>query len=184
MQVASGGRFFPFDPRPEEVHLKDIAVSLAYTCRYGGHCGSQAFYSVAEHSLLMAEYAMQEKNDRQLALLALMHDASEAYTGDLVRAVKYGLDDSFQEMENKIQEVIFKKFHLWEGYLHYKEEIHEIDMRITVNEKKVLFPGVQTWATDSLDPLPGIELECLSPEEAEHLWLQSFFSLTGAHLCF
>src|SRR5258708_22646781 len=33
-----GGRqFWPLDPRPEEIHISDIAPALSKLCRYGGH---------------------------------------------------------------------------------------------------------------------------------------------------
>lgn len=38
MQLASGQPFWPLDPRPEEIHIEDIAAALSKLCRYGGHC--------------------------------------------------------------------------------------------------------------------------------------------------
>lgn len=43
----TGRRFYPLDPRPEDVCLEDIAHALSLICRYNGH--SRFFYSVAEH---------------------------------------------------------------------------------------------------------------------------------------
>ena len=51
MQTYSGFQFWPLDPRPEEIHVIDIAHSLANQCRYAGHC--REFYSVAQHSVLL-----------------------------------------------------------------------------------------------------------------------------------
>jgi hypothetical protein len=48
MQLSSGGRFWPLDPRQEDIHIEDIANGLALDCRYAGQCKIDSFYSVAE----------------------------------------------------------------------------------------------------------------------------------------
>lgn len=84
IETYTGGRFYPFDPRPEDVRLADIAGGLAHTCRFGGHC--RWFYSVAHHSLLVR----REVADRppRVQAYALLHDAAEAYLGDVPRPIK------------------------------------------------------------------------------------------------
>ena len=37
MQTHSGGRFYPLDPRPDDLVADDIAHALSLLCRYGGH---------------------------------------------------------------------------------------------------------------------------------------------------
>jgi hypothetical protein len=71
MQTFTGRRFWPLDPRGEDVLIEDIAHALSLLTRYGGHC--TRFYSVAEHSVLLARAATPEN-----ALWLLLHDASEA----------------------------------------------------------------------------------------------------------
>lgn len=182
MQVASGGKFFPLDPRPEEVEIDDIANGLALTCRYGGQGCITKFYSVAEHSMLMAEYAldlqgMWIKDRERLALAALMHDAAEAYAGDMVVAMKHSLTD-FSQIENNIQWIILEKYNLWEDSLKWADVVKQLDHRIVVNEKAVLFHPTQEWATDSLKPLPGVNIMCYDSITAKNKWLELFFKLT------
>ena len=55
MQTATGGVFWPVDPRPEDVEIEDIAHALSLICRYCGHV--REFYSVAQHSVLVARAA-------------------------------------------------------------------------------------------------------------------------------
>jgi len=82
IQTYTGKRFWPFDPRPEEIDILDIAYALSNLCRFGGHC--EPFYSVAEHCD-RASYLVPP----ELALWALLHDAPEAYLGDVVRPIKH-----------------------------------------------------------------------------------------------
>lgn len=54
MQTYTGRRFYPLDPRSDEIDPADIAHALSLLCRYGGHV--DRFYSVAEHCVLMSEW--------------------------------------------------------------------------------------------------------------------------------
>ena len=97
MHTSLGGRFWPGDPRPEEVFMSDIANGLAMTCRFNGQC--EGFYSVAQHSVLVAD-AVRDfrypgcdgKRDWERRLpaaypIALLHDSAEAYISDVGRPV-------------------------------------------------------------------------------------------------
>jgi len=100
IETYTGGEFRPFDPRPADVRLLDIAAGLAHTCRFGGHC--QQFYSVAQHSL----YVSREFETPRLRLLALLHDAGEAYLGDVPRPIKRELD-RIESVETAILETVW-----------------------------------------------------------------------------
>lgn len=82
--MPAGRRFYPLDPRADEVRIEDIAHSLANTCRFGGRC--EPFYSVAQHCCWVSEQV--ERFVPHLALAALLHDAAEAYIGDIVLPLK------------------------------------------------------------------------------------------------
>lgn len=113
MQTFKGKRFDPFDPNPALIDIEDIAHSLSSICRYGGH--SNRFYSVAEHSVLVAEYLLATWCDRKLALAGLLHDAAEAYMGDIPRPIKYRPEFAFyREAEARLDAMIFERFGLAE----------------------------------------------------------------------
>ena len=90
----SGTPIAPLDPTPDDIKVVDIAHALAMTCRWAGHC--HTFYSVAEHSVRVADLcvALGEKEGlskaelKDLEMLGLMHDATEAYVGDIPRPIK------------------------------------------------------------------------------------------------
>lgn len=67
----TGRTFYPFDPRPEDICIEDIAHSLSNMCRFCGHV--REFYSVAEHSVRGASHLYGLN-----ALQFLLHDAAEA----------------------------------------------------------------------------------------------------------
>lgn len=87
--ITHTGRVFPYDDvSPENICIEDIAHSLSHLCRYTGH--TNMFYSVAQHSLLVAEKVV---GSPEAKLAALLHDAAEAYTNDLSSPLKRYLDD-------------------------------------------------------------------------------------------
>lgn len=103
--------FYPFDPRPEEVVVEDIWWSLARINRFNGH--TKVPYTVAEHSLHCMMAAPEP-----LRCAALLHDAAEAYVGDVLRPIKnllyayigtdYAPMPSLEALEQKLLRVIFE----------------------------------------------------------------------------
>lgn len=102
IRLHSGRKFDFMDIKNAPILIEDIAHALANTCRYGGHCPQ--FYSVAQHSVLVSH-----RVPREYRLQALLHDASEAYLGDVVKPLKNLLPD-YQEIEKKLEREIFKRF--------------------------------------------------------------------------
>jgi hypothetical protein len=97
IETHSGGGFDLFSPDPDTIRLPDIAASLAHTCRFGGHC--RHFYSVAHHSLHVADELAD--NSPRLQLIGLLHDAGEAYLGDIPRPIKTELNE-LDQIEREI----------------------------------------------------------------------------------
>jgi len=179
IQTYTGRQFWPLDPRADEIHIEDIAHSLSLQCRYAGHC--KRFYSVAEHSVLLARYVSQP-----VKLWALLHDASEAYLVDVPRPIKPYLEN-YEDVERRLMYRIRDRFGLfsvkdkpsgvaWAG--HMPAEVKTADMRICVDEKaQNMAPGLM-WGIDGLEPL-GVTLQFWSPDEAERQFLACFGELTA-----
>ena len=102
IRTFSGHYLDVFDPDPDKITIEDIAHSLAMQPRFGGH--TKRFFSVAEHSMDVATFVPFE-----LKLEALLHDASDAYIGDMPSPIKSRLPD-FQRLEDNLMQVIAKKF--------------------------------------------------------------------------
>jgi len=86
METFTGKRFYPLDPRCEDISIFDIAHALSNICRFGGHC--KHYYSVAQHCIVGSDWIFKDRQSDRLAMLFLIHDAAEAYIGDMVRPLK------------------------------------------------------------------------------------------------
>ena len=174
-QTSLGGRFYPADPREEEVFMSDIANGLALDCRYSGQGRTDRFYSVAEHSVHMARYALQNwpQGDGfpQAVLATLLHDAPEAYLNDLSRAVKHAVGAAYNDLEDGIQAVILRKYNLITAWRRNAGAIKDLDRRMVPLEKAAIMRHPQPWAFDQFKPLENVRIECWTPAKAKREFL-------------
>jgi len=165
MQTYTGKQFFPFSPIVDSIDIVDIAHALAMTCRYGGHC--KQFYSVAQHSVLVAEKAAPHN-----ALRALMHDSPEAYTGDLIRPIKKHPEMAvFEWVEETIEKAICAKFDL--PFRIMNPEIKRLDNRILGDEREQVMTHTDDEWWHIGEPL-GVKIEPWPPEIARGKFLDAF----------
>ncbi len=167
-QTFTGKQFWPLDPKPEDVNLEDIAQGLANQCRFNGQC--KEFYSVAQHCVIVSKIVPPNQ-----ALAALLHDASEAYTGDLVSPLKKNLSKEFKGIETKIEEIIFEHF----GITNVDHKIiKQADKIALVTEMRdVMSAPPQKWNEDGLyEPLKE-KIIPLNSYEAKKLFLERFKEL-------
>lgn len=170
-QTYIGGQFFLDDPKPEEINILDIARALSQSCRYRGH--TLRFYSVAEHSVLLAVYtsAVLGRSLRD-TLKALLHDAGEAYYGDIPSPWK----DRYpvlRELAKPVDDCIATKFAVELGKPDW---LHEIDERIRCDEKAALMVPRDDWKLHDDGPL-GVSIQAWTPLEAEQKFLRLFNDL-------
>lgn len=160
MQTWSGRLYWPLDPRPEDIRIEDIAHSLAMQCRYGGHCRS--YYSVAEHSVLVSRIVPTE-----LALIGLLHDATEAYLSDVIRPLKRHLTN-YKEIEEFNWRAIAERFDL---PTMMPEAIHRADAALLHTEMLTLMKPLpdQTraeWLMGDIQPPADVKIECWGWKQA------------------
>ncbi|MDA8382820.1 MAG: phosphohydrolase [Betaproteobacteria bacterium] len=164
-----GNRFYPTEPRIDRVAIEDIAHGLAFQCRFNGQ--TCQFYSVAQHSLIVASLVPPE-----LKLAALLHDAAEAYLGDMVKPLKNILP-SFALIEDQVTQIIAAEFGLnFDPYAPIKAA----DLTALATEKRDLMPySVEKWAyLEGIVPLPQA-IQPLAPFEAKSAFLAEFNRLAG-----
>lgn len=146
IETASGEKFYPLDPDPSEINPWDIAHALANICRWGGHC--KTFYSVAQHSLWVSKLVSPENRK-----WALLHDAAEAYIGDMVWPLKHYGDFAaeFRAAEQRIMAAICERFHL---PLEMPEEVKTADLIMLVTERRDLTQNRNEWKREVPMALP------------------------------
>jgi hypothetical protein len=161
MQTVSGRQFWPLDPRPEEIHIEDIAHALSQLCRYGGHCNR--FYSVAEHCVHVSRAAPDH-----LKMQALLHDASEAYLSDVIRPIKSHLAN-YLTVEAELERAIATRFDLaWP----HPPEVKRLDTAILADERdQAMAKPPVPWPQTTEPPL-GVALLFWTPQRArdEFMW--------------
>lgn len=142
MHTYTGHRVYPLDLKEEDIQLLTIAHSLSLQNRYLGH--TKFPYSVAQHSIYMSHVVPAE-----YAFEALMHDAAEAYCGDLIRPIKYSPElVSFREIEDRIDYIIRNKFRLPPKM---SAVIKDADTRMAFTEKRdILVPSDADWGVPSI----------------------------------
>jgi len=160
MQTFTGRRFYPLDPRPEEIEPADIAHALSLLCRYGGHV--DRFYSVAEHCLLMSQAVAPAH-----ALAALLHDATEAYVVDVPRPLKRQLA-GYRDIEDQVWLAIAYRFGL---DIALPAEVKDADNRILLTERDELMSHAERWILDDTHAALPVTVRGVAPAEAERLYL-------------
>lgn len=109
LRLRSGRYLDIANPKPEQFRFSDIAGGLSKLCRFGGQL--RCFYSVAEHSVLCAQQAEEDGHSIEEQVSCLLHDASEAFIGDVIRPLKRMLSE-YREIECMIEEMIWEKYDL------------------------------------------------------------------------
>lgn len=168
-----GRQTYPFDMRPEDVDIEEIAHSLSNLCRFQGHC--RAFYSVAQHSVLVSRNVPPE-----IALQGLLHDATEAYCGDMIRPIKRQMRDYVQP-ETRIQYAIWEHFDLPRWSLDPRVKVAD-NRALQTERRDLLAPHRWAWQEDQIaDPgsVPFPErIEPWKPSVAKYAFLDEYVHLT------
>lgn len=132
----TGRRFDLLEPTALMVEPADIAHSLGRQCRFNGH--TNPHYSVAQHCYIVADLVPA---DHQLA--ALLHDAAEAYAGDLVSPLKALLPE-YRQIELRIWHAICARFDL---DTELPPCVHDADLIALATERRDVMPHHQDeWA--------------------------------------
>lgn len=163
------------DPDPATINITDIAHALSQINRFGGH--TRRFYSVAQHCVLASQVA-----PLKYRLQTLLHDAAEAYLGDMVQPLKsMAGQGSYRDIVDVMQARIFHRFGL--GILQSDEChacIRHADLTMLATERRDLMPpDAHRWAVlDGIAPRVAT-INPVGPQAAEAIFLHRYKELTG-----
>lgn len=163
----ASGRIFDFlDPHGSDFTIDDIAHGLANICRYAGQC--REFYSVAEHSLLVSDVASECPYE------ALLHDASEAFIGDITRPLKQLLPE-YKAIEANVANAVEERF----GFnAAYRNAIKAADLSVLAAEQsQIMAAGTDNWVAEAGIIPAQIVVKFLDPTVARKSFLKRFYEL-------
>ncbi len=168
--LTAAGRYFDFTrPHECEIGIEEIAHALSHICRFTGHVAT--FYSVAQHSVLVSRIVPPQD-----ALAGLLHDAAEAFIGDVSRPLKALLPD-YKAIEDRVEAAVLGAFGL---PLKLPPSVKRADLIALATERRDLMPWHQSrW--ECLDGLRALDesIVPMGPVEAREAFLRRFNELAG-----
>ncbi|WP_276122638.1 HD domain-containing protein [Pararhizobium qamdonense] len=184
MHSANGRKIYPFDPQASEVNIDVVAHHLACNGRWNGatqhkQFRSRIYFSVAEHSVLVARYLREEMNRPDLELEGLLHDAPEYLLSDMIRPIKHDprVHPVYKPLEDKAEYAIAGRFNL---VFPLPKEIKIADDAVCAAEARQIVPKseLETWESKDLlhdDTLVApYEIEMMNPFEAKMFFLDAY----------
>lgn len=166
--LTRSGNYFSFiNPDNYNFEIEAIAHALSQLCRFTGH--TSAFYSVAQHSVLVSQilpYNMQ--------LAGLLHDATEAFVGDMTKPLKEMFPE-FQLIEKKIEKAICRQYGL---PFPMPQEVKRADLILLATEQRDLMPHIDIqWNYLKDIPILKNTITPWPPEMAKQRFLDRFYML-------
>lgn len=171
----SGTRWFITDPHPDDVKIEDIGHGLSHICRFGGQC--REFYSVAQHSVLIAQELARREAPPEMVLWGLLHDAAEAYLGDMVRPLKQSMPN-YMRLEAQTESCILTGLGLEAPTHGTRHIVKELDDVLLMTERRDLMNHCGHEWTPRARPLVD-PIRPWSPELAKRHFLESYHNIRG-----
>jgi 5'-deoxynucleotidase YfbR-like HD superfamily hydrolase len=164
------GRYFDFiHPERSVFHFTDVAHGLSNICRFGGH--TRHFYSVAQHSVLVSHLVPPTD-----AFAGLMHDAAEAFIGDIPKPLKELLPD-YKAIEARVEKAVLQRFGL---ALPLPSSVKLADlMALALEQRELMPPHDDKWALIEGLNVPELLITPMSADEARLMFLTRFHELSS-----
>ena len=120
VQSYTGKQLFLENPDPRSIALEDIAHHLSLISRFNGAIKEP--YSVAEHSVHVANLVYGKTQNRAFGLIALLHDGCEAYLSDVSRPIKKLLPE-YVRLEAQMKNCVYEAFQIPNALLLQAHEV-------------------------------------------------------------
>ena len=167
--LLSGEYFDLAEPEACAFQVSDIAHALGNICRFTGH--TQRFYSVAEHSVICSHMVPPED-----AMAALMHDASEAFIGDVSTPLKSLLPD-YKSVEHRVEQAVWSRLGLPPTL---PPSVKVADRRALAVEQRVCMGNGDEWGNGEPSDEDCALIRFLSPEDARAAFLDRYHHIRCA----
>lgn len=161
---------------PRQVSVFEIAHPLSNLCRFNGHCIN--FYSVAQHCVIATELVASSEGK----LAVLLHDAAEAFLGDMTATLKRIMPE-YCALEKKVQGLINEQFNVRP---EWNEVTKTCDLMMLKAEKHLLMPQVEDeWEVLQNIPHPNRHVEEMitqkwTPQQARLRFIRKFNEILEA----
>lgn len=127
-------------PETADIYLPDIAHHLARVCRFGG--AVDGYYSVASHCVYVSRRLQDAGDSPYIQAAGLLHDATEAYLGDVVSWLKRLPEmAAYRELEHRWEERIQVVFDVYWADGPVRRIVKDADLRARLAEARDLFTG-------------------------------------------
>lgn len=168
ISLVDGSFFDLLSPKDNTYDIEVIAHALSRINRFTGHIDCPC-YSVAEHSVLVSV-----ATDPRYALEGLLHDASEAFVGDVSSPLKRILGSAYTDIEDAIQKEIAVRYSL---IYPFPKEIHAADKRVYWSERVEIAPGKDRLWHQDLRASRKVTPLGWSPVVAQERFLAKYYEL-------
>lgn len=165
IRTYSGGKVYFFEPEKSEIEFEDISHSLSMLCRFNG--ATKEFYSVANHSCIVAENIYKETGDKNLAYCGLMHDAHEAFVSDIPSPFKKQFPE-FVKAETRFELWLSARF----NYTPFLKIVKKHDIKALATEMRDLM-RIADYSCLTESPYDDIIIP-LFPKEAKNLFVETY----------
>ena len=177
------------NPNPATIYLQDVAWALARQARFNGHTHGVWPYSVAQHSVLVAQILERQGFAAQTIVQGLLHDAHEAYVGDVVSPVAHlsrSIKKVLDQAKSVLQAAIHQSLEVPEVLPHAARQIGEADrMALAIEAHHLMASKGRAWEPlreidrGAFEDLRHLFRKPMSPQEAyQDFWL-AFHTLKG-----
>jgi hypothetical protein len=179
----SGRHIRVLDPKPDDIFVPDIAWALSRICRFGGH--SPCHDSVAQHSVIVSQILEDKEvgpGVGALPLLGLLHDAAEAYVGDVIGPLKHALPDLMAIEDRWLQAIGARVLGDGRALIDMPPQVKLADHEAFHMEWETLFVGQYARQPLLCCPralMPGKAIWMLSAEGSYDAFERRYVQLTG-----